>query len=571
MLRALLIPIGLVAFTASFILPAHALAACPSFARSLSVGSQGTDVLALQKFLNAQGFPVAGSGAGSPGNETTYFGPATKRAVISFQEWYTDDILTPAGLAQGTGYFGPGSIRKARSILGCTATTPSNTTQISATTPATTATSCPTGFTCTPSTSSTDTSSDYTSNTSTSNVSATDSFIDKPAFYSLSPSTGNAGSQIYIQGEAFSSGITSVMFTNGSKTRYIAPSLVSGGGATLAVRVPQDLPAGIWQVRIRNKSGSTSVLSSGSGGFTIREVETVAALPDPEPTDTTTPVPAIPGSTATTTTPTPVIPAATTTQSGLCTLSSPQVSVYILMGQSNAVGIGKSSEASSDANSIFGSVWPFKIWINDASSWAPGSTLLTSQLGYFGPELYLASGLYQGGENDFYIFKYAVGATTLAGNWKARGGGGLYDKAIASYQKARSAICKTGKLPVIKGMFWMQGESDAADPTMTQNYATNLRTLISQVRTDLISGKVPFIIGLINSKSGVWAYANQLRGQQASAAKNSTNVYTIETNDLPIYPSACTASPECNAHYNTQGQKGLGIRFYEKYIEATGH
>lgn len=52
----------------------------------------------LQKFLNANGFFVSTSGPGSPGFETTRFGPATFQALIKFQK--------SVGLP-GTGFFGP--------------------------------------------------------------------------------------------------------------------------------------------------------------------------------------------------------------------------------------------------------------------------------------------------------------------------------------------------------------------------------------------------------------------------------------------------------------------------------
>jgi len=53
--------------------------------RNLYKGNSGEDVRTLQKLLNSKGFPVATSGVGSAGFETTYFGPATLAAVIKFQ------------------------------------------------------------------------------------------------------------------------------------------------------------------------------------------------------------------------------------------------------------------------------------------------------------------------------------------------------------------------------------------------------------------------------------------------------------------------------------------------------
>ena len=59
----------------------------------------GADVKALQVYLNTHGYVIASSGAGSPGNETTKFGGATKAALIKFQK---ANGITPAA-----GYFGP--------------------------------------------------------------------------------------------------------------------------------------------------------------------------------------------------------------------------------------------------------------------------------------------------------------------------------------------------------------------------------------------------------------------------------------------------------------------------------
>lgn len=77
------------------------------FLRTLNIGMSGEDVRELQKFLNTDSETrVSSSGAGSLGNETNYFGLATHRALIAFQEKHRTEILSPLGLTQGTGVFG---------------------------------------------------------------------------------------------------------------------------------------------------------------------------------------------------------------------------------------------------------------------------------------------------------------------------------------------------------------------------------------------------------------------------------------------------------------------------------
>jgi hypothetical protein len=54
--------------------------------KTLKLKVTSNEVKELQKYLNTNGYIIANSGAGSLGNETTYFGPATKKAVIAFQK-----------------------------------------------------------------------------------------------------------------------------------------------------------------------------------------------------------------------------------------------------------------------------------------------------------------------------------------------------------------------------------------------------------------------------------------------------------------------------------------------------
>jgi len=82
--------------------PAGTPAACAgiTFTRNLTVGSSGSDVKCLQALLNQSAdTQVAVSGVGSPGNETTYFGPLTQAAVAKYQ--------AKKGISPTAGYVGP--------------------------------------------------------------------------------------------------------------------------------------------------------------------------------------------------------------------------------------------------------------------------------------------------------------------------------------------------------------------------------------------------------------------------------------------------------------------------------
>src|SRR3989344_2535663 len=82
---------------------------------ALKKGRTGERVRPLQKVLNSDAETrVSESGVGSPGNETTSFGPATLRAIQKFQEKY--------GIAmqgdEGCGLVGPKTRAKINEILG---------------------------------------------------------------------------------------------------------------------------------------------------------------------------------------------------------------------------------------------------------------------------------------------------------------------------------------------------------------------------------------------------------------------------------------------------------------------
>ena len=70
-----------------------------TFTRDLELGMSGEDVRELQRYLNTHGAVIAGSGVGSPGQESNYFGALTRAALARYQ---AANAISPAA-----GYFGP--------------------------------------------------------------------------------------------------------------------------------------------------------------------------------------------------------------------------------------------------------------------------------------------------------------------------------------------------------------------------------------------------------------------------------------------------------------------------------
>ena len=69
------------------------------FKYNLSYGITASDVKNLQKYLNNNGYVLADSGPGSPGQETELFGSLTQKALIRFQK---ENKIAPA-----IGFLGP--------------------------------------------------------------------------------------------------------------------------------------------------------------------------------------------------------------------------------------------------------------------------------------------------------------------------------------------------------------------------------------------------------------------------------------------------------------------------------
>lgn len=91
---------------------AFAEAWCYDFKADLKWGSRGYAVGALQAALQKEGLLA--------GKLDAIFGQRTRKALISFQEKYKGEVLTPLKLRNGTGFAGQATRTKLNQLYGCT-------------------------------------------------------------------------------------------------------------------------------------------------------------------------------------------------------------------------------------------------------------------------------------------------------------------------------------------------------------------------------------------------------------------------------------------------------------------
>lgn len=199
----------------------------------------------------------------------------------------------------------------------------------------------------------------------------------------------------------------------------------------------------------------------------------------------------------------------------------------------------------------------------------------------FGPELLIGLTLAEKNPNQKYLLiKKSQGGTSLYGAWnpqwtiekaKALEKGDfkknvkLYNLHIQDIHKNLKSLKNSGKTYKIIGLAWMQGENDAAHEVSAKTYSKNAKALITSYRKDLSEPEIPFVMGQINSAYGDFDKGPKIVRTAISKAVNSdccTDYIATSTDrswlDYPKHPD--------NVHYNTEGQKRLGIAFANSII-----
>ena len=270
------------------------------------------------------------------------------------------------------------------------------------------------------------------------------------------------------------------------------------------------------------------------------------------------------------------------------------VKLYILAGQSNAVGYNNMSEFHGDRKKLDSRLektshvlfWPGSNarkeyagrWIMMRSGVSGISGSSPYDEGCFGPEIGFAMKMeetFQG--EEIAIIKFADGGSGIARssdysdyipalkgfddkgiNWhpqvEAMKAGQLYIDLLQNIRVALSALKKDGIQYQISGFLWMQGEHEAGiSKKMAADYQDLLTLFIKSVRIDLGVKDLPFIIGEINSHA--WAFGDLAREKQAYVCAANPKAVLVKTVDLP------RNGVGGKAHFDADGMIELGERF----------
>lgn len=241
-----------------------------------------------------------------------------------------------------------------------------------------------------------------------------------------------------------------------------------------------------------------------------------------------------------------------------CIISSPvaaqskkPVKVFLLGGQSNMAGKGKSKDLQAPYNEPFKKI---KIWGGKKIKWATLSpTVFSYRRGQFGPEVSFGHAIAKAfPDEEIRLVKYALDGTALYNDWSPEVKGRPY-KSFMSLSKQALADLDSSKVNYeIAGMLWLQGESDAAE-NKAEAYEKNLTKFIAHMRTEFITPDMPFIIARVRSHyGGKTGQAKIVRDAQVNIAKADKSVHWFDTDDCSMLNAG---------HYNAAGLIEIGKRF----------
>lgn len=215
------------------------------------------------------------------------------------------------------------------------------------------------------------------------------------------------------------------------------------------------------------------------------------------------------------------------------------IPVYLVLGQSNAVGMRSKQDLLPDGMKAENKN---VLFLKDGKL-VPISPYVTEPEG-FGPEISFAYEMSK--QKKIGIIKVAAGNTTLEKQWNPETNGELYKKTLSDI----SSFNKLAKIKV-SGVIWMQGESDGYTYEAASKYKYRLEKLISNLKMETGNDSMTFSVCRVNSPEKDFPYTSEVR--KAQEAVNSAGYRWFDCDGL--------TKGSDGVHYDTKGVITLGELF----------
>ena len=227
--------------------------------------------------------------------------------------------------------------------------------------------------------------------------------------------------------------------------------------------------------------------------------------------------------------------------------------VFLLAGQSNMDGCGKSEELSDKYITPPSNV---RVWDNKDNKWVflGETTFSNRRKKQFGPEMEFSHRISKAFPNqNIRIIKTSGGGTKLYNQWIPEGG--MYKRFIGNIENALEHLDSINQSYEICGMLWMQGESDSETTEMANAYEENLKVFFESIRKESNQPELPIVMGRISSsllKETPWVFDQTpiVQNAQEAVAKEDANVHIVNTDQLSTLWD--------NTHFDTKAQLKLG-------------
>ncbi len=248
--------------------------------------------------------------------------------------------------------------------------------------------------------------------------------------------------------------------------------------------------------------------------------------------------------------------------------------VYLIMGQSNASGVSPQSFLETSEPTLYQKYTQgnSKVLISYDCDERVETNFVPTKFGlgnteeYFGPEIGIAEKIEQ--ERTTYIIKATYSGSCLRTQYVDHQGNTyeFYKQFSNFIVRQLYALEEQGKNPRLRGMFWMQGESD----TFLQHkdrYERAERFFADYIRYDLnkwIYDYFNFVDAYIFTRGICWVEPEIINECKQNLADTNDHWYCIKTNGedenaIKLYLKCETGEGDDLAHYDSKSELLLGL------------